>query len=210
MAENVDDLLAELAKLRRQIANQREEDGRVLGRQEARLDAFGSRLDVFAEMLGAKSPDFELSPWWWPSMRRGEARVAWDLLVPWVDDVLIGRYDTRGTERLATDQTGQAGNLPEGNNLKQCWFAHPDVLDKLSALYWSWKGNYRRRNAADNGPIGFQNDHLDKTLGQIRPKMIGCLGGCARLDGRKTGELSWDHRTAWIRADVDARPSEDA
>jgi hypothetical protein len=75
------------------------------------------------ELLETRRPDLALSPWGWPAMLRGEAEAAWEVFTSWVDDVLIGRYD---------NPTWSAGGVMEGERIKPCWFAYPDVVDKIS------------------------------------------------------------------------------
>jgi hypothetical protein len=161
--------------------------------QERVLNELGHRLGEIAEILGAQDPAFLLSPWWWPTMLRGEAHKAWEVLVKWVDEIVIVRYD--GGE-------AREGELPEGKTLQKCWFAHPVVVDKLSALWWAWRGAYRR-HAPANGPHEFQHLLIVRTFEQI--KLTSCLGGCKVL-GIKSGDVTWNDRTAWVRDDIARRP----
>lgn len=97
------------------------------------------------EILGEQDPAYLMSPWWWPRLKRDEARRSWAILTRWVDEVIIPTYDQKEGE-------AKPPALAEGVHLKQCWFAHNDVRQRLAALYWSWMGNYKR-NAPINGAI---------------------------------------------------------
>jgi hypothetical protein len=154
-----------------------------------------------AELLETKRSDVLVSPWWWPAMVRGEAKAAWDTLTCWVDEVLIGRYDTPGRS---------AGGLAEGASVKPCWFAHPDVVDKLSALYWAWRRGYSP-SATATGPIDWHMNWVPRTLGQIKSELTSCLGGCSALgvDRVKAGQLTHQDRVLFVDNDITARREAD-
>jgi hypothetical protein len=174
-----------------------------------RVDAVDRRLEdaegvvgEMAELLETTRPDFMLSPWWWPAMRRGEADAAWKVLTGWVDDVLIGRYDANAHRSV--------GGLAEGASVKPCWFAHPDVVDKLSALHWAWRRSYSR-SATAGGPLDWQSSLVPITLGQIKTQLTNCMGagGCSGLgEGdhrRKAAQLTPKDRALFIGRDLAAR-----
>ena len=168
--------------------------------QHRRLEDLEGVLSEMAELLETTRPDFTLSPWWWPAMRRGEAEAAWEVLTSWVDDVLIGRYDNNPHR--------SPGGLAEGSSIKPCWFAHPDVVDKLSALHWAWRRSYSR-SATAAGPLDWQSSWVPKTLGQIKTQLTNCMGGCSRLgegDSRpKAVQLTPEDRSLFIGRDLTAR-----
>ncbi len=161
----------------------------------AGLLALADEVTQIRELIGAKEPDFLLAPWWWPNLTSDQAREAWDVLVPWVETVVIWRYD------YSSD--AEVGELPEGASILRCWFAHATVVDKLSALYWAWKGDYRR-HAPANGPIEFQENWVPKTLGQIEKILQKCQAGCTVLK-QPLSKVSWPARTHWIDADIAGR-----
>lgn len=165
-----------------------------------RLEEHERVINKMAELLETTRPDFTLSPWWWPAMRRGEAEAAWGVLTSWVDDVLIGRYDHTPHRSV--------GGLAEGASIKPCWFAHPDVVDKLSALHWSWRRSYSR-SATAAGPLDWQSSWVPRTLGLIKSQLSGCTGGCSALgEGAhrpKAGQLTPEDRAAFIGRDLAAR-----
>jgi hypothetical protein len=170
--------------------------------QHRRLEDLEGVLSEMAELLETTRPDVTLSPWWWPAMRRGEAEAAWEILTSWVDDVLIGRYDNNPHR--------SAGSLAEGSSIKLCWFAHPDVVDKLSALHWTWRRSYSR-SATTAGPIDWQSSLVPRTLGQIKSQLTNCMcaGGCSALgEGHnrpKAGQLTLEDRALFIDRDLTTR-----
>lgn len=205
MASNdVDDLIILVGEVRSALAaiNAR------LDNQETVLGNLGEQVELQAELLGTKDPAFLLSPWWWPTMTSAQAEEAWKTLTEWVDGLIIPRYDD-GKSQWAL------GELPASTRVLRCWFAHPGIVDKLSALFWAQKGDYRR-NAAANGPLEWQENWLPKTLdgldAEFRTK--ACIGGCPHLNGRIAGEwpdtkhksLTLRDRMQWIRTDVERRP----
>jgi hypothetical protein len=167
-----------------------------------RLEDLEGVLNEMAELLETKRPDFTVSPWWWPAMDRGEAEAAWDVLTGWVDDVLIGRYDHNPHRSL--------GGLAEGASIKPCWFAHPDVVDKLSALHWAWRRSYSR-SATAGGPLDWQSSLVPTALGQIKTQLTNCMGadGCSGFGeearSRKAAQLTPEDRALFIGRDLAAR-----
>jgi hypothetical protein len=143
-----------------------------------------------------------VSPWWWPSMLRKEAESAWETLIGWVDDVLIARYDP------ASSAGPSAGGLVGGVRLKPCWFAHPDVVDRLSALYWAWQRAYSPA-ATDMGPIDWQDNWVPRTLDLVKPQLTLCLSGCrALVEGgyqEKAGVVTTQERARFVADDLAAR-----
>jgi hypothetical protein len=169
--------------------------------QEHRLKDVERVVGEIAELLERTRPDFTLSPWWWPAMSRAEADAAWRVLTSWVDDVLIVRYDHHPHR--------SAGGLVEGASVKPCWFAHSNVVDKLSALHWTWRRSYSP-NATAVGPTEWQESWVPRTLDQIKRLLTDCLGGCSALgeeggDRPKAGQLSPEDRALFIGRDLAAR-----
>ena len=69
-----------------------------------------------------------------------------------------------------------------GDAVQQCWFAHPDVVDKLSALQWAWKGSYCQ-NAKAPAPGGWQTNQVRRE--HRRPE-------CERYFASASGEgIDW-------------------
>lgn len=191
---DLDDLHAELADLRSQLKSQ---DGRLADQERV--------VQGIAELLGAKEPAFALSPWWWPTMTQSQADHAWKILTEWVDGLIIPRYDD-GKNDCAL------GELPYSTRVLRCWFAHPGIVDKLSALFWAQKGDYRR-SAAAHGPLDWQENWLPKTLDaldkEFREKK--CIASCSYLNKTIAGvapkhdTLSLRDRMHWIKVDVERR-----
>jgi hypothetical protein len=167
--------------------------------QEHRLEDVERVVGEIAQLLERTRPDFTLSPWWWPAMSRAEADTAWSVLTSWVDDVLIARYD---------HPRRSVGGLVEGASVKPCWFAHPNVVDKLSALHWTWRRSYSP-NATAAGPVEWQESWVPRTLDQIKSQLTDCLGGCSALgeggDGPKAGQLTPEDRAFFIGMDLASR-----
>lgn len=210
MADDSDiiDIKAELAGLR---TGARRATARLDDHESKITQAF-ERLDEIDELLGTKSPEFALSPWWWPSLNREEATEAWTTLTQWVDEVVVERYDKRagGTQ----SRGGPLGELPYGARLLRCWFAHPVIVDQLSALHWAQRGDYRR-NALPHAPIEWQMTWLPRTLDAAAKEFSDrqCLRVCPHYNAGvadpanqiKHDELSLPERMAWIKNDVESR-----
>lgn len=205
--QGLDDLIAELGALRSRLGGL---DGR-LDDQERAIQ------ELAAEMARRAQADAE-APWWWPTMTQNQATEAWQTLTDWVDRLIIPRYDDGentspmpGSRVLRPEDIG----LPHSSRVLRCWFAHPGVVDKLSALYWAQKGDYRP-NAVVNGPLEWQENWLPKTLDSLDSefKTKKCIGGCPHLNGMISGEwptvkhnlLNLRDRTEWIKADIGRRP----
>lgn len=201
MATEDEDLLAELAAVRRELRELRTEVAGVHNQHQTdqeKLIDFGEIVAHHAEILGAAPPDFKLSPWWWPTMTSSQAREAWSLLVPFVSNVLIARFDVESPLEL------EPGRLPKGERIRPCWFAHPRFVDRFSELHWSWRGNHRR-NASPDGPIQWGQNWVRQTLDELRKDPAKCGGGCPWLDAKKSGDLRWPDRERFIQADIDRR-----
>lgn len=162
------------------------------------VDSLASSLREMRSELDATSADFLTSPWWWPRLCAEEARKAWDVLCPWVDE-LIERYDA--------PPRPEDGKPPSGRRIRSCWFAHDDVLDALSALYWAWLGAYKSR-ATPVSPIEWQERWLRQTLELVERVQSSCTAGCTELE-KRPGEIRMLDREAYIGRDVKARPSKD-
>jgi hypothetical protein len=200
------------------LGNQRDEDLGKLTEFSGQLTETRGQLAEVLELLNLREPAFLLSPWWWPAMKRSEAEEAWKLLTEFVDGLLIPRYDdgeVTATPRGVAAINPEAVPLPTSPRVKRCWFAHPGIVDKLSALFWARKGDYRR-NAPANGPLEWQENWLPKTLDALDAEFNKkkCVGACPHLTGaiagewpeQKHGTLTLHDRNTWIKADVDARP----
>jgi hypothetical protein len=125
-------------------------------------------------------------------MTAEEARAAWDVIVPWVDD-LIERYDS--------PPRAKEGRMLSGPRLRACWFAHDDVLDALSALHWAWLGAYKSKAPAIS-PIEWQERWLRQTF-ELTAKAQGeCARECAQFGGKKPNEITTLEREAFIARDV--------
>jgi hypothetical protein len=181
-------LAADVVALRRQVEGQQQ---RLVEHERLLADVIG--------LLDTSRTGSKPSPWWWPSMLRKEAESAWEILIDWVDDVLIARYDP-STVPSASDQGGA--------RVGPCWFAHPDVVDRLSALYWTWQRAYSP-TATDMGPIDWQNNWVPRTLDLIKPQLTLCLSGCRALGKagcqQKAGVVTTQERARFIADDLAAR-----
>ncbi len=113
------------------------------------------------ELANAEQQD-AAGPWWWPSLLRSEAEEAWEILTSWVDDVLRERYPPDAHDKV-----------------RACWFAHPGVVDELTALYFAWKGAYRP-DAAHTAVFEWFDRALPNTLGRTREATRECPGGAVR------------------------------
>lgn len=212
-SQALEDLGVLVVQLRQQLDGV---DGRIDGLEHT-LGNLAEQLDVHSEVLQAKDPAFLLSPWWWPTMTQGQAGEAWTTLTQWVDGLIIPRYDdgentmpTAGAQVLRPEEVG----LPYSSRVLRCWFAHPGIVDQLSALFWAQKGDYRR-NAPAHSPLEWQETWLPKTLDHLGDEFRKkkCIGSCPHLDGTISGEwhtvkhdlLNLRDRSQWIKADVARR-----
>jgi hypothetical protein len=96
------------------------------------------------------------------------------------------------------------GELPGGDQIQKCWFAHPLAVHKLSDLVYAQKNDFRR-HAPGHGPHEFDHVLVERTLQQI--ELSNCRAVCRKLDGKKSGDVTWwADREEWIRNDLSRRP----
>lgn len=151
---------------------------------EATLADVAGAVQEVSDFLGIPKGESS-SPWWWPSLDRDQARNAWRLLVPFVE-MLGQRYH-------------------QGHPIRACWYAHPEVLDELSALYYEWKRSYTP-NVDRTAPWYFVQN-VKTGMENIRTNLGGCANssaGCQRLKV-KVSELTEQDRKDYIKADIEKR-----
>jgi hypothetical protein len=125
----------------------------------------------------------------WTALTAETAAEQWAALAGWVD-WLIDRYSLAET-------------------IPGCWYAHPAVLEELSALRIAWLGAYCDSAAAAADGV-LWHDMLERVLVRIREHDVtGCAAAAAhRADveaATTAGSLS--ERAAAVRADIATRPA---
>ena len=200
-------LLIELDKLRQLINGL---TGRLDDQENKLGDAF-EQLGEIAEVIGVRDPSFALSPWWWPTMTPPQAREAWKTLTAWGDEIVIGRDDNG--ERTPEGEEWGLDELRYGDRVLRCWFAHPGIVDRLSALHWARRGDYRR-HAPAHAPLEWQETWLPRTLNGMLTEFTErqCFGYCPYYNAGREGservkhdELGLRDRMSWTKADVERR-----
>jgi hypothetical protein len=128
----------------------------------------------------------DIHPVDWSSLDREEAEEEWAQLTEFVD--------------WLTDRYGIGETVPP------CWFAHPPMLEELSALRAAWLGVYLNPTASADAGVGW-HDNLEKVLLRIREwDRCACGGGTHRDDLPVPGDPdSTDARDRYIAADMESR-----
>ena len=147
-----------------------------------------SRTDDYLLERLADPPALGQRPVDWTALDADQAAEQWDLLTAWVD-WLRGRYQLRETVPV-------------------CWYAHPPMLEELSALRCSWIGSFHNP-AAQPGDGSAWHDLLDRTLYRLRGwDRTGCADGTHRPDLPAADDTDHRHRDRHITADLAARSTD--
>ena len=130
----------------------------------------------------------EVRPVNWSELDADSAAEQWAALAGWVD-WFVARYQL-------------------GETLPCCWYAHPPILEELSALHTAWCGAYCDPAARAGDGVAF-HDMAERVLDRIRhADRAGCASAGAHREDIAAPVDS--HRIAAraeaIRADIAARP----
>lgn len=148
--------------------------------------ALRTDVDAMAATVTAVQPRV----WWWPDLRTEGARVAWETLTVWMQNVLVVRY-------------------PEVDRVLQpCWYRHPDALDALTSLYATWRWAYHEPTAQPPAAASWLNQWLPAATEQIKHALRSCDWTAHRDDATRRehiGRLFGDDLARFIAADISAR-----
>ena len=124
----------------------------------------------------------------WIELDAGSAAEEWARLTGWVD-WFIDRYQLTET-------------------LPSCWYAHPPIVEELSALHVAWLGAYCDPGASANDGVAF-HDMAERVLDRIQQAdRPGCASAGAHREDvfAPANATRLSARTEAIRADIAARP----
>jgi hypothetical protein len=171
-----------------------------------RLAAAGDhdRLNQLADMLGALQDVDQAGggagpAWNWNTMPADKAARAWAELIEWVDGWLLP---------LQPRAAAQWDNQPCW--WAWCWYAHPEAVHYVSALYGMWKQAYTGKTAGAPRVAEWWHRWLPDTRDHLRRILGDCLNGehtTPTTPSQITPDQA-DERTAHITADINRRPTE--
>lgn len=145
-----------------------------------------AQVDYLLERF-ADNPALGERPINWSALDVPQAAEQWGLLVDWVDWM---------RERYSIQEKVPA-----------CWYAHPPMLEELSALRSAWVGAYLDPQARA-GDGSAWHDLLDRTLYRLKAcDRTGCADGQHRPDQTAPDTTDHSHRERAIHADLAHRAS---
>lgn len=163
-----------------------EEPSARLDRLQAQVAILSSRIDLFTTLVTG-GDDLQTSTrrtWVWSSLTAAEASLAWAHLTGWVDQ-LVARY-----------------GLHEA--VPACWYAHPPLVEELSALRAAWLAAYHPRAKPDQAAVW--HDVLDRVLTRVRGwNRTGCAGTHRPEPPLTPHEDDAADRRSYIAADLEHR-----
>lgn len=143
-----------------------------------------AQVEYLLERL-ADNPALGERPVNWAALDSGRAAEQWGVLTDWTD-WLRDRYSLH--ERIPA-----------------CWYAHPPILEELSALRSAWVGTYLNPQARAGDGTAW-HDLLDRTLHRIDSwDRTGCADGTHRPDLPTMDDTDHNQRERTIHADLAAR-----
>lgn len=151
------------------------------------IELLRQQVDLLFERFG-EIDGLDARPVNWTELDADGAAEKWAALTGWVD-WFIDRYQLTET-------------------LPSCWYAHPPILEELSALHVAWRGAYCDPTAHANDGVAF-HDMAERVLDRIRQAdRPGCASaGAHRKDiAAPVNPSRLGARTEAIRVDISARP----
>ncbi len=132
--------------------------------------------------------------WDWTRLDAETASNAWNQLAWWVPNVLLARNPLL---------------LADGDRWASCWYAHPDVVDELSALYGVWWEAFYAKDASAARVAEWRDRWLPGALRRIADSsMQPCI---TSYDGHRPVEVKPSRQTppddlvAFVHRDLAAR-----
>jgi hypothetical protein len=194
----VDDLLDTLAL---QVASL----GTRVGGHDDELTAITRSLEDVLEQLRLRDPSFYKAPWWFGRMVRAEAKEAIETITAWVDTDIIPMFDEETRSLTQEDRTGR---VVRGHRLKECWFAHSQILQLFASLHWDFIRAHAEGPppAYDTAPVAYMLDWVDRVLDKCAALQKECGSGCHQLGGKRPDQITWADRETWIKEFLASRP----
>lgn len=125
--------------------------------------------------------------WDWQVFSAEEAAFIWSDVSEWVL-WLVQRYDL-------------------GDEIPPCWWAHPAIVEELTALWASWNFAYRDSNADPRQPLAWHQE-LEASRRRIRAwDRQGCARGSHRADEPQAWAFSEEDFRSHVDADLVGRRS---
>lgn len=128
---------------------------------ETRLDgmedvagAVNDKLDELLAEQAAAPANFH-----WPDLTPEDRQVRWTAFLGWVQEVLCARYP-RAREAL-----------------RACWWEHDDVVDAVTACWFTWLHAYRNGQAAGTDAGNWQRTYLPEMVKQAGEALTSCSRG---------------------------------
>ena len=171
LAGEIDELRRELEGLRNtvnadvdaltRLYDDTEVDGRPLGplpSLRSDVDDVRGQLHALAEQVSTVLSSADTPPRLpsWTDMTAEQAREAWTRLIDWMQHVLFVRYP------------------PATEVLRDCWFAHPELVENLSWLRVSWALAYRNPKASIGTAAEWHTRWLPAVLQRAREVLKPC------------------------------------
>jgi hypothetical protein len=174
---------------------------------DERLEGLTTAVELVVAELKAKRDDPSKAQWCWPRMTQDQAKKAWRILVPWVENIIRGPMADDAGEY--DDDRHYRYTMYEGANsvdVANCWFAHPDVVDDLSANHFAWRAAYGP-NPGATAAAEWIDRWLPHTLQRAKRVGSNCRNGCKILK-KSPSHVTDEDRRKFIDKDVADRRSE--
>lgn len=170
-----------------------------IGAQVTGLADAVSAVELKIDALAAAEPEQPIRMWDWTTMDTDQAHVAWNVLLEWVDKVLVGTYNAVTDKSIDQD----VAKIPA------CWYRHPAAVAELSWLCQEWMRIYR----SSKGTPGSAGEWHDRWLPGVLRRLSRSLNACASGYEVEHQEPKWgvpvDQTEAFwqmVAADLDGRP----
>jgi hypothetical protein len=146
-----------------------------------------AQMDYVLERV-AERPDLVEKPVNWAALSQTAAAEQWQLLTEWAT-WLRDRYQLH-------------------ESLPACWFAHPAMVEELTALRAAWTGTFLSPNASPVDAV-LWHETFERTRHRLRAwDRNGCVDGIHRADHDIPDDTDTALREATIQHDLDQRDDE--
>ncbi len=155
-------------------------------------------VELKVDNLAAAESEQPIRMWDWTTMDTDQAQVAWNVLLEWVEKVLVGTYNAVSAREM--DQSDP--------KIPACWYRHPNAVAELSWLCQEWMRIYR----TSKGTPGAAGEWHDRWLPGVLRRLSRSMSACADYDpehqDHKLGIPVDDREAFWemVGADLDGRP----
>jgi hypothetical protein len=147
-----------------------------------------AQVEYLTDRIGDE-PGLGARPVNWTALTADAAAEAWAALAGWVDWLL---------DRYALAET-----------IPGCWYAHPAMLEELSAIHVAWLGAYCDPAASAADGV-LWHDMLDRVVVRIRDHDVASCASAAEHRAGLAGPIAsgtLSERAEAIRTDIASRPT---